>query len=80
MMANIFSYLLFVLNSFRHEMPEENKDLAKQNIKDRYHGVNDPVAKKILNRTRDMRPSLAPPEDRSVVGIYSLRQRNIYFF
>ncbi|CAO3644791.1 unnamed protein product [Cunninghamella blakesleeana] len=55
---------------YRHEIPEENKELAKQNIKDRFHGVNDPVAKKILNRTRDMRPSLAPPEDKSVTTLF----------
>lgn len=51
----------------RHEIPEENKDMAKQNIKDRYRGVNDPVAKKILGRTNNMKSSLAPPEDTSVV-------------
>jgi pre-mRNA-splicing factor RBM22/SLT11 len=52
----------------RHEIPEENKDMAKQNIKDRYRGVNDPVAKKILGRTNNMKSSLAPPEDTSVVS------------
>ncbi|CAO3624667.1 unnamed protein product [Cunninghamella echinulata] len=55
---------------YRHEIPEENKELAKQNIKDRYLGVNDPVAKKILNRTQNMRPSLAPPEDKSVTTLF----------
>ncbi|KAJ9065054.1 Pre-mRNA-splicing factor slt11 [Entomophthora muscae] len=32
---------------YRHEVPVEN-DLGKQNIKDRYYGNNDPVAKKIF--------------------------------
>jgi pre-mRNA-splicing factor RBM22/SLT11 len=32
---------------YRHEMPETG-ELAVQNIKDRYYGVNDPVAKKIF--------------------------------
>uniref|UniRef100_A0A7S1IQP6 C3H1-type domain-containing protein n=1 Tax=Eutreptiella gymnastica TaxID=73025 RepID=A0A7S1IQP6_9EUGL len=32
---------------YRHEMPEGG-ELAVQNIKDRYYGVNDPVAKKIF--------------------------------
>jgi len=32
---------------FRHEMPTEGP-LAKQNIKDRYYGTNDPVAEKML--------------------------------
>lgn len=37
------------INSLRHEKPDEEKgDLAHQNIKDRYYGVNDPVAKKML--------------------------------
>jgi len=31
---------------FRHEKPEDQGELANQNIKDRYYGVNDPVAKK----------------------------------
>lgn len=33
---------------FRHEMPTTGP-LAKQNIKDRFYGVNDPVAEKMLN-------------------------------
>jgi len=51
---------------FRHELPQEiHKDpsLAKQNIKDRYHGVNDPVAAKMLARAKKM-PSLKDfPQD-----------------
>lgn len=36
---------------YLHEMPKSKKDpLAKQNIKDRFRGRNDPVAKKILSR------------------------------
>jgi pre-mRNA-splicing factor RBM22/SLT11 len=34
---------------YRHELPTVG-DLADQNIKDRYYGVNDPVARKMLNR------------------------------
>jgi len=53
---------------FRHEMPEENSPMAHQNIKDRYYGVNDPVANKLLNRDRELgaatestgRPTTAP--------------------
>ena len=52
---------------FRHELPQEvhkDESLAKQNIKDRYHGVNDPVAAKMLSKARKM-PSLKEfPEDR----------------
>jgi len=32
---------------YRHEMPDQG-ELADQNVKDRYYGVNDPVAKKIF--------------------------------
>lgn len=32
---------------YRHELIEEN-ELSQQNLKDRYYGVNDPVAEKIL--------------------------------
>lgn len=34
---------------YRHEMPTTGP-LSEQNIKDRYYGVNDPVAAKILER------------------------------
>lgn len=53
---------------FRHEMPITG-DLAHQNIKDRYYGVNDPVANKLLNRAKDM-PSLDPPSDLSIKTLY----------
>ena len=44
-------------------MPTDPTDpLAKQNIKDRYHGVNDPVAEKMLRRV-DGRPRLFLPFD-----------------
>ena len=36
---------------FRHEMPVQS-ELSKQNIKDRYAGSNDPVARKMLSRAR----------------------------
>ena len=51
---------------FRHELPQEthkDQSLAQQNIKDRYHGVNDPVAAKMLAKVRKA-PSLTDfPED-----------------
>lgn len=46
---------------YRHELPTTG-ELAEQNIKDRYYGVNDPVARKMLRRAGDM-PTLLPPED-----------------
>ncbi|CAI9304385.1 unnamed protein product [Lactuca saligna] len=53
---------------YRHEMPETG-ELSQQNIKDRYYGVNDPVALKLLNKAGEM-PSLEPPEDESIRTLY----------
>jgi pre-mRNA-splicing factor RBM22/SLT11 len=53
---------------FRHEMPVEG-ELAHQNIKDRYYGVNDPVAKKLLNRARD-KVMLNAPNDKDIKTLY----------
>ncbi|KAG0601129.1 hypothetical protein M758_11G086300 [Ceratodon purpureus] len=38
---------------YRHEMPVTG-ELSKQNIQDRYHGVNDPVAAKLLRKAGEM--------------------------
>ncbi len=40
-----------------------------QNIKDRYYGVNDPVADKIMKRAETL-PTLAPPEDPHITTLY----------
>lgn len=48
-----------------HEMPVKN-ELSKQNIQDRYHGHNDPVARKILNQHASSM-GLTPPEDKAIV-------------
>ncbi|XP_059308988.1 zinc finger CCCH domain-containing protein 49-like [Lycium ferocissimum] len=53
---------------YRHEMPETG-ELSQQNIKDRYYGVNDPVAMKLLNKAGEM-PSLEPPDDESIRTLY----------
>ncbi|KAK1271937.1 Zinc finger CCCH domain-containing protein 40 [Acorus gramineus] len=53
---------------YRHEMPETG-ELSQQNIKDRYYGVNDPVALKLLSKAGEM-PSLAPPDDESIKTLY----------
>ncbi|KAI8059176.1 hypothetical protein BC940DRAFT_314206 [Gongronella butleri] len=55
---------------YRHELPNTDKDLAKQNIRDRYMGVNDPVAKKMLNRVKDVKPGLTPPEDQTITTLF----------
>jgi hypothetical protein len=51
----------------RHEKPVDNA-LSHQNMQDRYHGRNDPVARKIMAAHADAQ-GLAPPEDQSIVGI-----------
>lgn len=55
---------------YRHEKPTDPDDpLADQNIKDRYYGVNDPVADKLMRRAAAM-PKLEPPEDKSITTLY----------
>lgn len=49
----------------RHEKPVDN-GLANQNMQDRYHGRNDPVARKIMTQHADAQ-GLAAPEDTSIV-------------
>lgn len=59
--------LTFRLQKCRHEMPTDKDDpMAKQNIKDRYHGTNDPVARKMLGQYAASK-GLVPPDDQSVV-------------
>ncbi|GMH41395.1 hypothetical protein BSKO_09305 [Bryopsis sp. KO-2023] len=53
---------------YRHELPTTG-ELAEQNIKDRYYGINDPVARKMLRRAGDM-PTLMPPEDQTISTLY----------
>jgi len=53
---------------YRHELPIEN-ELSHQNIKDRYHGTNDPVARKILSGFA-AEQGLQPPEDVSVTSLF----------
>lgn len=69
-----FSYCsmlsLWLSFSHRHEKPTDPDDpLADQNIKDRYYGINDPVADKLLKRASTM-PRLDPPDDKSISTLY----------
>lgn len=52
---------------YRHEIPADN-ELAHQNMQDRYHGRNDPVARKIMSGHAEAQ-GLKPPDDISVVSI-----------
>jgi len=55
---------------YRHEKPTDPDDpLADQNIKDRYYGMEDPVAEKLMRRYNNM-PKLEPPEDKSITTLY----------
>ncbi|EER15439.1 pre-mRNA-splicing factor SLT11, putative [Perkinsus marinus ATCC 50983] len=55
---------------YRHEMPKpEGNDLNDQNIRDRYHGTDDPVAKKILKQAAE-KFQLEAPEDTSITTLY----------
>lgn len=61
--------MLCLLN-LRHEKPTDPDDpLADQNIKDRYYGINDPVADKLLKRASTM-PRLDPPDDKTITTLY----------
>ncbi|KAJ3355979.1 Cytosolic Fe-S cluster assembly factor nubp1 [Entophlyctis luteolus] len=50
---------------YRHELPSADSELAHQNIKDRYYGSNDPVAKKICAGS-----GLQKPQDTSITSLY----------
>ncbi|PVG04009.1 hypothetical protein CPB86DRAFT_869351 [Serendipita vermifera] len=55
---------------YRHEMPADKDDpMARQSIKDRYHGRNDPVANKLLSGYAASK-GLAPPEDPTVQSLF----------
>ena len=59
-----------LLFACRHDMPTDPNDpLADQNIKDRYYGVSDPVASRLLSQASSM-PSLEPPSDKSITTLY----------
>jgi pre-mRNA-splicing factor RBM22/SLT11 len=44
-------------------------ELAEQNIRDRYYGINDPVARKMMRRLGE-RVKLEPPEDKDIKTLY----------
>lgn len=49
-----------------HESQCGNRDVK---IRDRYYGVNDPLANKMIAKMKDA-PGLAPPEDKSITTLY----------
>lgn len=55
---------------YRHEMPTDpNNPLAKQNMKDRYFGTNDPVANKMMKRASKVQ-ALEAPKDQAIMSLY----------
>ena len=55
---------------YRHDRPSDPDDpLSQQNIKDRYYGINDPVANKLMERSSGM-PNLEPPTDPLITTLY----------
>jgi len=54
---------------FFHGDPDHDPGLADQNIRDRFSGENDPVAKKMMRRADD-RMNLTAPEDRSITSLF----------
>ena len=57
----------------RHEKPTDPDDpLSDQNIKDRYYGINDPVADKLLRRASEAmeQEAVKAPEDRTITTLY----------
>jgi len=54
---------------YRHEMPQTG-ELAKQNIKDRYFGQNDPVANKLLGRLNKPTEKAQSPSDLSITTLW----------
>ncbi|KAF8343925.1 pre-mRNA-splicing factor SLT11 [Cantharellus anzutake] len=53
---------------YRHEKPQRD-ELSRQNVQDRYHGRNDPVARKILSSFA-AKQGLTPPEDPSITSLF----------
>lgn len=53
---------------FRHTIPSHSQ-IHKQSYYDRYNGINDPVANKILSRVSNM-STLNPPHDKSITTIF----------
>jgi pre-mRNA-splicing factor RBM22/SLT11 len=62
---------------YRHELPNatdnnnNNNELAHQNIKDRYYGVNDPVANKLINKSGiTSNSAITPPQDPDIKTLF----------
>ncbi|KAK5822031.1 putative RNA-binding protein [Linnemannia elongata] len=56
---------------YRHEMPLEG-ELKNQNLKDRYYGTNDPVARKILAgpKAGGGGRQFTPPDDKTITSLF----------
>lgn len=54
---------------YRHELPKLDESLSDQNLLNRYMGIDDPVAKRIMKEFEDSRPPQAPA-DRNCASLY----------
>mmetsp|Transcript_36369 Transcript_36369/g.90849 ORF Transcript_36369/g.90849 Transcript_36369/m.90849 type:complete len:368 (-) Transcript_36369:901-2004(-) len=54
---------------YRHSQEEGDPELQHQNIKDRYLGENDPVARKILRNAAEFN-TLTPPDDGRITTLF----------
>jgi len=54
---------------YRHEDSHSNQLAGDQSISDRYHGRNDPIARKILAGFASQK-GLLPPDDRSITSLF----------
>ena len=66
-LVHIFTCLTSISRSeecpYRHELPSDPNDpLSNQNLKDRYYGLDDPVAEKLLSKFNEL-PKSDPNKD-----------------
>jgi pre-mRNA-splicing factor RBM22/SLT11 len=55
---------------YRHDEATEETDASRQNIRDRYYGVNDPVAQRLLTGRAAKATKLTPPDDPQIMTLY----------
>ena len=53
---------------YRHEMPKEHETFGEKRFRDRFYGINDPVANKILSKAPKL-PKELVPEDQTITSI-----------
>ncbi|EAS02989.2 hypothetical protein TTHERM_00494500 (macronuclear) [Tetrahymena thermophila SB210] len=55
----------------KRENQDEDDPLNKQNLKDRFHGKNDPLAQKVMNKIQNHKENdIKPPADPTITSLY----------